>query len=196
MIATARSAAPARRRRWWCILNAAIADRPLRRSTKLWSAVNSMSRSKSLRRSWRDSAAKLASLAAFAASAQRVPLRDRLADVVDDVALLVATASAPRRRRGRRRNSWRAAACRASMAVVLRRRREFAAEQFFFHLGEGLAGRAGVIDRHQRPVIGVGDDVAGGRQHIDAIAAERADHQRHGDEGAEDLDADLEAGFA
>jgi len=75
---------------------------------------------------------------------------------------------------------------------LLRRRRGLAAEQLLFHLDEGRVGGTGVVDRHQRPVVSVGDDAAGGGQHVDAIGAERAHHQRHGDEGAEDFDADLE----
>ena len=65
-----------------------------------------------------------------------------------------------------------------------------AARQLLVHLGEVDGGGALEIGRHQRTVVQIDDEIAGGHQDVDAIAAERSGQQSHRNEGAEDRGAD------
>jgi hypothetical protein len=74
-------------------------------------------------------------------------------------------------------------------AAILRRA-QLALEHVLLHLHEIDAGGAGVVDRHQRAVIGPRHHVPGGAEHAVAIAAERADQHTHREEAREYLGAD------
>jgi hypothetical protein len=68
--------------------------------------------------------------------------------------------------------------------------REAAAQHGVLHLAEIDAGRAGVVDRHQRAVIGAHDDIAGRIENAVAVCAQRAHDHAQREERAKDFRAD------